>query len=264
MYWGKVIGTLAGLATLKPALALVGLALGHQFDRGFRARYESATDQLGSPGRLPPGYVQILFECMGHLAKADGRVTEAEIRAARAVMHRLGLKPALVRSAIGWFEDGKAKSFPLRARVTELKRKFARREDLRLLFLRLLVEVSVAKQRVTPRERALVWEICESLDIGRVELAQVEAMLRAQRGFSDSRQGTAEDERLRAAYRALGVSADASNDDVKKAYRRLMSQFHPDKVGARTQDMEELTAAEDRTREIRAAFEMLKARRSIR
>ncbi len=264
MYWGKVIGTVAGLATKQPLLALLGLVLGHQFDRGFAARYQSATDEMASPGRLPAGYVQILFESMGHLAKSDGRVTEEEIRAARSVMHRLGLKPALVRSAIGWFDAGKARNYPLERRAAELKRRFARRSDLRLLFVRLLIEVSVSKPRVGARERALIWDVCEALGIGRVELAQVEAMIRAQKGFRQSPQGSVDAARVSDAYRTLGVTADSSNDEIKKAYRRLMSRHHPDKLSADNPSEQEIDAAEEKTREVRAAFELLKARRSMR
>ncbi len=264
MYWGKVIGTVVGLATTKPILALVGLVLGHQFDRGFAARYSSTDDEMSSPGRLPAGYVQILFESMGHLAKSDGRVTEQEIRAARKVMQRLGLKPAAVRSAISSFDNGKRGAYPLAEKALELKRSYARRRDLRLLFVRLLIEVSVSKPSVTGRERALIWDVCEVLDIGRVELAQVEAMIRAQKGFRQSPAGDADAARVRAAYRSLGVAADASNDEIKKAYRRLMSRYHPDKLSGGQADAATIEAAEDKTREVRSAYELLKARRSMR
>lgn len=264
MYWGKVIGTLAGLATTKPWFALLGLVLGHQFDRGFQARYSTDSDEMNRLARLPTGYLRILFESMGHLAKSDGRVTEDEIRAARRVMHRLSLKPAQVRNAISWFEDGKRRDYPLAARAVELKRKYAQRQELRQLFVRLLIEVSVAKSRVRPKERALVWSVCESVGIGRVELAQIEAMIRAQKGFRRSPEGSADAGRLRGAYATLGVSPSADNDAIKDAYRRLMNRYHPDKLAASNPDEAALKAAQQKTREIRSAYEMLKARRSIR
>ncbi|MDJ0759832.1 MAG: co-chaperone DjlA [Woeseiaceae bacterium] len=264
VYWGKVIGTVAGLATTKPWFALLGLIIGHQFDRGFEARYQSLDDTMNGLGRLPAGYIQILFESMGHLAKSDGRVSEDEIRAARKVMHRLGLKPALVRNAIAWFNDGKRADYPLSARARELKRRYAKRNDLRLLFLRLLIEVSVSKSRVRSRERSLIWSVCEELDIGRVELAQLEAMIRAQKGFRKSPAGHADRGRVAAAYATLGIDPAADNDEIKKAYRRQMNRFHPDKLASENPDEAALAEAQKKTREIRSAYEMLKARRSIR
>ena len=264
MYWGKVIGTLAGLATMRPWIAVLGLILGHQFDRGFTERYRKFEQQGVDIGRLPDEFVQALFQTMGQLAKCDGRVSEEEIRAARVVMHRLGLGPAKVRHAIDWFEAGKLPGFPLVQNMRRLRRVNARRADLRLLFVRLLLEVVLAKDRVHQNERAMLWTVCTELGVGRVELAQLEAMIRAQKGFRRSPAGDADTRRLRQAYRTLGVVESATNDEIKKAYRRQMNRSHPDKIAAGNPDAALLAEAERKTREVRSAYEMLKARRSIR
>ncbi len=264
MYWGKIVGTLVGLATLKPLFALLGLFLGHQFDRGFAERYQRFQRQGTGIGRLPDEYVRALFQTMGHLTKIDGRVSEDEIRAARAIMHRIGLGPARVRHAINWFEDGKKAAFPLIQTMRQLRRVDARRTDMRLLFVRLLLEVVLAKDSLHQKERAVIWTICTELDIGRVDLAQLEAMIRAQKGFRHSPAGDADAQRVRNAYLSLGVEESTTNEDIKKAYRRLMNKNHPDKIASRSPDAAVVAEAERRTREIRRAYEMLKARRSIR
>jgi DnaJ like chaperone protein len=264
LYWGKIIGTLAGLATLKPWFALLGLFLGHQVDRFLVAQFQSFDRHSSPTGRLPEEYLKPLFQTMGHIAKIDGRVSEQEIRAARAVMHRLGLGPAKVRNAIGWFDDGKRTAFPLVQTIRHLRRSAARRAELRLLFVRLLLEVVLAKDRMHQKERALIWTVCTELDIGRVELAQLEAMIRAQKGFRHSPAGDADARRVKQAYRTLGVGESASNDEVKKAYRRAMNKSHPDKIASSNPDEAVVAEAEKRTREVRSAYEMLKARRSIR
>lgn len=264
MYWGKIIGTLAGLATLKPWFAVLGLVLGHQFDRGFADRYRNFERQGEDLGRVSDDFVRALFQTLGHLAKVDGRVSEDEIRAARMVMHRLGLSPANVRRAIGWFEDGKRPGFPLLQTIREARRVSARSAANRALFVRLLLEVVLAKDALKKEERTLIWTVCNELDIGRVELAQLEAMIRAQKGFKRSPAGDADAARVRGAYDALGMSPDASNDEIKKAYRRLMNRNHPDKIASSNPNAAVLAEAERRTREVRGAYEMLKARRSIR
>jgi DnaJ like chaperone protein len=255
-YYGKIIGTLIGLATGRPLLALLGLILGHQFDRGFAGRIHRE--------RLSGDFVASLFQVMGHLAKADGLVTEDEIRAARSIMHRLNLGAAETRQAIAWFEAGKNASFPLLATLQHLREHSARRAELRGLFVRLLLEVSLAKSSLNPRERAIIWTICQQLEIGRVELAQLEAMLRAQRGFRRSPQGNADALQVDRAYSTLGVDRSSTNDDIKKAYRRLMNRNHPDKIASGNPDSAAVAEAERKTRDIRGAYEMLKARRSIR
>lgn len=265
-YWGKVIGAVAGLATGKPLIALVGLILGHQFDRGFADKFTKFGPDV-SQSRLDhvsPRFSRILFETMGHIAKADGRVTEDEIRAARALMHRLGYGPGEIRSAIKQFESGKSPDYPLQRRMQELKDQVARKRDARGLFLRLLMEVALANGTVHQNERTILWTVCKELDVGRVELAQLEAMLRAQRGFRHSAAGNADTRRVDSAYRTLGVEKSSSNDEIKKAYRRLMNKSHPDKLAGGDHDAAEISEAERRTREVRSAYDLLKARRSIR
>lgn len=261
-YWGKVVGLVSGLATGKAILALIGLVLGHQFDRGFA----NARDRQGAAfgaDRLPAIFPQILFEVAGCLAKADGRVSEDEIRAARALMHRLGLGPAGIRDAIDGFERGKQPDYPLDSSLRRLREATARRPELRPLFVRLLLEVALGKRSLHKRERAVIWSICRELGISRVELAQLEAMLRAQKAFRRSAAGGADAERVSGAYAVLGVREQSTNAEIKQAYRRLMNRYHPDKL-SRALDPATLRAAEQRTREIRGAYDMLKARRSIR
>ena len=264
MYWGKVIGTLAGLATMKPLLGVIGFLIGHQFDRGFAARYEAFREQGDNVGRVDDDFVRALFQTMGHLAKIDGRVSEDEIRAARSVMHRMGLGPAQVRRAITSFDDGKQPSFSLVQTLGELRRTSARRNEARTMFLRLVLEVSLSKSRLHHKERAAIWTICSELDIGRVELAQIEAMIRAQKSFRQSPAGDVDSARVRRAYRVLGIEQTASNGEIKTAYRRLMSRNHPDKLAGDNPGAEVIAEAERRTREVRKAYELLKARRAIR
>ena len=249
---------------LKPWFAVLGLFLGHQFDRGFADRYRSFEKQGTNIGRVSDDFIRALFQTMGYLAKIDGRVSEEEIRAARMIMHRLGLSPANVRRAIAWFDEGKQPGFLLVQTIREARRGSARSTAQRTLFVRLLLEVVLAKDALKTEERSLIWIVCTEFDVGRVELAQLEAMIRAQKGFKRSPAGDADAARVRGAYDALGMSPDASNEEIKKAYRRLMSRNHPDKITGSNPGSAVLAEAERRTREVRVAYEMLKARRSIR
>ena len=239
----------------KTIVLIVLLLVAYQFYRGFRKSVHAFERQGESLARVSDEYVRALFSVMGHLAKTDGRVLEDEIRAARLVMHRLGLNPAQVRRAISWFDDGKR---------AEVRRVSGRSMSKRTMFLRLVLEVVLAKDSLSKEERGRIWTVCKEFGIGRVELAQLEAMIRAQKGFKRSPAGDADAARVRGAYEALGVSADASNDEIKKAYRRLMNKNHPDKISGSNPGAEVIAEAQRRTREVRGAYEMLKARRSIR
>ena len=248
----------------KTIVLIVLLLVAYQFYRGFRKSMYAFGREGEAVGRVSDEFVRALFSCMGHLAKSDGRVSEDEIRAARLIMHRLGLNPAQVRRAVHWFDDGKRPGFPMVQTVREARRVSARGAAKRTLFVRLLLEVVLAKPSLRKQERAMIWKICTELDIGRVELAQLEAMIRAQKGFKRSPEGNADAKRLQTAYQTLGVGPDTSNDDIKKSYRRLMNRNHPDKIAGDNPHADVVAEAERRTREVRGAYEMLKARRSIR
>lgn len=265
LYWGKITGVTAGLASGRLWVVLVGLVLGHQFDRGFADwSLRRSQPRKGALEKLPADFVRTLFQTMGFLAKSDGRVTPEEIRAARVIMHRLGLGPAEIQECVTCFEQGKEATFPLHEALGRLQRETVKHPESRLLFLRLLLEVCLSKKTLHRRERAAIWVVCTDLHIGRVELAQLEAIARAQKHFRQAATGNADAGRLKSAYAVLGLQESSTNVEIKQAYRRLMNRNHPDKLPSRGQDPGLAEAASQRTREIREAYDMLKARRSIR
>ena len=96
-WWGKVIGGAFGFMLGGPLGALFGAALGHNFDVGLaRSRQSYETEvEFDARERTQTAFFTATFAVLGHVAKADGRVTPDEIRAASAVMDRLGLDPQL-------------------------------------------------------------------------------------------------------------------------------------------------------------------------
>jgi len=107
----------------------------------------------------------------------------------------------------------------------------------------------------------LLWHVASALHVTRAELAQIEAFVRAhtERAVSQS-----DAQSLDSAYRVLAVAPDASDDEVKKAYRRLMNQHHPDKLVARGLPQSMIGIAEQKTHEVRAAYEKIKAQRGFK
>ena len=132
-------------------------------------------------------FFETTFLVMGHLAKADGRVSEEEIQAARSVMHRMRLRPEAVKQAIALFTRGKRSGFDLDEQVRELRRACGHQPDLVRAFLEIQIELGLSKGTIKPRERELLWRIAGGLGVSRVELAQLEAVLHAQRSFRGRR-----------------------------------------------------------------------------
>lgn len=266
MSWvGKIGGALAGLIVSggHPLGALLGGVLGHQFDRGLEKGSGPFTGGATSAERQQV-FFETTFMVMGRLAKVDGRVSEEEIQAARTVMHRMQLRPEEVRRAIDLFNAGKRADADIEEQVGRLARACGRQPELIRAFLEIQMDMALGKGRIAPAERQLLWRVAQQLGVGRVELAHLEAVLRAQRSFGQYQTGQARENDLDQAYKALGLDSDASDHQVKTAYRRLMNQHHPDKLVAKGLPDSMLEVAKERTREIRTAYERIKEHRGIK
>ena len=259
MQWiGKVVGATLGLAVAGPLGSLVGAFLGHQFDRGVTGRIGGSA-AAGQTQRL---FFEVTFEVMGHLAKIDGRVSEEEVRIARRIMHGMRLTPEQVQVAIDRFTAGKQARYPVSERLAELRSRIARRSDLTRAFLEIQLQAAIGSGKFADGKRRTLWQVANELGIGRVELAQIEARVRAHMDGSASASGARID--LDEAYRVLGVDPNATDGDVKTAYRRLMNQHHPDKLVARGLPESMVSLADQKTREIRAAYDRIKAHRDFK
>ena len=249
-----------------PVGALVGVLLGHQFDRGLeinRDRGNGRRRRRGSRAARQQVFFETTFLVMGHLAKADGRVSEEEIRSARTVMHQMRLRPEDVRLAIDLFTRGKARDFDVGSQVARFRELCGREPDLVRALLEIQLELALTGG-ISARERDLLWRIADSLGVGRVELAHLEAIVRARRNFRGAREQRVATDGLQQAYKALGVAPGVSDQEVKTAYRRLMNQHHPDKLVARGLPESMLDAAKERTREIRSAYERVREHRGMK
>jgi DnaJ like chaperone protein len=263
-WYGKLIGAVLGAIIGRGLLgAIVGFLIGHQFDR------KAAGARHG--GSVPSRDFQVLFfrgtfQVMGHVAKADGRVTEQEIDAARATMRRFSLSEADVRRAIDLFTEGKAPDFPLESVLGELRAASVGREDLRRLFVQIQLEAALQAGGLSAPARSVFGRICNALGISAMEFAALEAMLRMHAGRPGGGAGAERPaaDRLADAYQALGVRPDTSDADVTLAYRRLMSQNHPDKLVANGLPQSMVEAAHERTRQILEAYEVIRKHRGMK
>lgn len=262
-WWGKVFGGTFGLFLGGPLGALVGAALGHNFDVGLK-RVAEAPDALPSDReRIQTAFFSATFAVMGRLAKADGRVTEDEIRNANQVMDRMGLTLAQRRMAQRLFNQGKAPDFPLDPVLDQLRQVCRRRHSLLRMFLEIQLQTALADGAMNPSERALLEHVAMRLGFDRRELAALEEMARAEARFRQGPQHQIRRMSLADAYAVLGVDVDTDPVEIKKAYRRLMSQHHPDKLVSKGLPEEMIKVANEKTQEVKAAWEVVREARKL-
>jgi len=250
MQWtGKLIGGALGLA-LGPIGAALGVAIGHQYDLIQQRKSRPAAEQ----------FFLSTFRVMGHVAKADGRVTEREIEAARRVMRDLRLDARQVKAAIAEFTRGKDAAFDLGAEMADLNRACHGQPEILRAFVEIQLRFALAGGDLQGPTRARVVRAAGLLGIDAPLLERMEASVRA---GGRSAAGQDPEARLHAAYRTLEVEPSVSNEELTRVYRRLMSRNHPDKLKANGMPDSMLEHAKQRTQAIREAYELLRAQRGM-
>jgi DnaJ like chaperone protein len=266
MSWnGKIIGAILGFWLGGPFGALIGLLIGHQFDSG-------AAGVTSGAARVHESFFPAVFRVMGHVAKADGRVSEQEISAARAVMAALRLNPQQVQQAIAYFGEGKQPDFDLDAELADLRPFLRAQPQLAQFFMDIQLQASLGGAGLSALPRARLLRAAQLLGLSGQDFARLEELARWRMGAGAAGAGAAdggfagpaEGERLREAYALLEVSAGASDEQVVKAYRRQMSRNHPDKLQARGLPESMLERAKERTQQIQAAYELVRRARGMR
>lgn len=250
-WWGALVGGALGFFVGGPIGALLGGALGGAFSGG--SRMAAAPDRRE---RVQAAFFGATFSVMGCVAKADGRVSAEEIRLANEVMDRLGLGAAQRQTARELFNAGRAADFPLDDVVAQLRRECRGGSHLVGMFLEIQFEAALAHGGMHPDERRLLWRIAQGLGIGEADFANIERMLSADGHQVPASTGGPS---LEEAYATLGISPDATEGEAKRAYRRMMSRHHPDKLAAKGLPEEMMRAATERTQQIKAAWERVKA-----
>ena len=274
---GKIIGFLIGLFLFRSFWGgVVGMSLGHLWDVGMF--------NLPRPGmRGSHSFIAPLFGLAGAISKSDGRVSEGEITATENLMERMQLTAAQREEAISHFNQGKQADFRTTAAVADLKAWAGGRRDLAYLLLDMLLDIVYAEGSPLQTDKLrIVRKLCWSLNVNEQELSALAAMkgygFAYQRGYTygnrygygyGSSGGSQHYEQARSTdpvakdpYAILGLTADASDREIKRAYRKLISQHHPDKLGDVPEELKR--RAEERAREINTAYEKIQSLRGFK
>jgi DnaJ like chaperone protein len=253
-WWGKIAGGAFGFMLGGPLGAALGAVLGHQFDKGVSGL---ARISLNDQEMVQAAFFTATFSVMGYIAKADGRVSEREIAHAEHVMRQMRLRDEQRQAAIELFNQGKRDDFSVDEALDQLGRVSHRNRNLLRIFLEIQIQAALADGVVHDAEYRALLRIAERLGFDQVQIRQLLDMLQS----GGARQGRDPRADLEDAYRTLGVSRDASDEDIKKAYRRLMNQHHPDKLVARGLPEEMIEVATEKTQTIKAAYERVRESR---
>ncbi|VGO17143.1 Co-chaperone protein DjlA [Pontiella desulfatans] len=241
MAWtGKIIGGVLG-SLLGPIGAVVGVGLGHQFDKGAdRIKATAQTFQVA------------FFGCLAKMARADGQITQDEIQAVEQIMARFGYTGPMREQAIGIFRRAKDDPHTAEDYLNQLSGVVQFNPQIAMTFIAALHTVAAADGVMHPNEREILLQAERAF---RLRPGTIDAMLGGVRGNTANA--------LENAYKVLEVSPDASDAEIKKVYRQKCIEFHPDKLASKGLPDEFMTYAHDQLAKINEAYDVIKKERSL-
>lgn len=267
---GKVLGFIVGIVVGGPFGAIVGALLGHFLvDRKRNAAPKMSSEQLHV---VQANFFTTVFLLLGHLAKADGRVSATEIQLTESLMSKMGLSPDHRREAIRLFKAGSADDFNFDAVMSEFKQHCGSSPNLINMLLVNLVNMAMADGVLDDQEAQVLRQVAERLGFSRFAFEQLLRMLNAQSAFKQEQgqyqgqsqggyQSPPRSDELALAYDALGVEKTVTDAELKKAYRKLMSEYHPDKLIGQGMPDGMIKTATERSQEIQSAYDLIKKSR---
>lgn len=268
MWLGKLIGALLGFAVGNVFGLLLGGFIGHQFDKAFGQFRPTLTDAERSEAEHL--FFETVFQLMGYVAKADGRISEEEISQAEHHMDHMRLQALQRKEAIGHFKAGAAPEFDLAGLVSRFNSVADKLPKLKQTVLTYVINMALADGHLDVEEEACLSKIASQMGISSFAFKHLIAMLRAQSGFQQSHQHSYQQQGYQQpspaseramAYEALGVDESVTDAVLKKTYRKLMSENHPDKLMGQGVPEEMIELATERSKTIQSAYDRIKKHR---
>ncbi len=255
----KLIGIIAGYYFFGFWGALLGLFVGSFFDR-MRAYGSGGMNPLQNALRQAV-FIETVFISMGKLAKADGRVSEDEIAHVEQFMQKLGMTADHRQQAIALFKQGAEPEFDIAPTYKRFMAVCGHTKNLKQVLLVYLIVMALADGHMHPAEEALLADIASRLGYDQAAFRQMLDMVLNQAHFGGAQTNAAE--ALDDAYKALGVTKDSTDAEIKRAWRKLMSQYHPDKLMGQGVPEDMIAMATEQAKEIQLAYDLIKKSRNI-
>ena len=221
-------------------------------------------DTIPAGGKSQKTIMQAIFVLMGRLAKIDGRVSDQEVKYASSIMRLLDLTPRQRQEAIDYFELGKQQGADVLVFVKELVSCIGRRSELAYLIMQMQLRLVYTKGCMRLKEKMLLRDAAELLGFDKAEFLQFSAQFNGgEEKYFEAQPG----KRLNIlshAYNTLQLTPDAADGEIRPAYLRLMTRYHPDKLMSENLSEEAQRLAQEKVATIRTAYEEICGFRKLR
>jgi DnaJ like chaperone protein len=251
MGWiGKIVGGTLGFAIGGPLGAIAGAAFGHAYDR---TQEEIRQDETIRP--LPGQEAQLTFfvatfSMLAKLASSDGEITKNEIDTVNLFMlYDLKLDPQSRMVATHIFNTALGSPNRFEDFAAQFYGQFHHQHQILEMMIDILLRVAVADGSLDPQEERLIRVAARMFDFSEASFQT----LKAKYVQTSDRY-----------YAVLGVNRDHPQEKIKQQYRKLVMEYHPDRIISKGLPEEFTQIAQDKFREIQEAYEAIKKERGMR
>jgi DnaJ like chaperone protein len=234
--------------------ALIGYFLGGIVDRS-RAYGIGGINPLSSAHRQKV-FLETVFILQGKLAKADGHISRQEIAHVEQLFQKLGMSAEHKQKAITLFKQGSGADFDIDPTLREFMAVCGSTHHLRQMLLVYLIVMALSDGNIVPSEERLLIIIAHHLGYDEAAFRHMLDMVLNQSHFAGG-QAASSATALEDAYKALGVSKDSTDQEIKHAYRKLMSQYHPDKLMGQGLPEDMIAVATEQAKEVQVAYDLI-------
>ncbi|MEO8992915.1 MAG: co-chaperone DjlA [Nitrosospira sp.] len=257
--WFKIIGVLIGYHFFGIFGALMGYIVGGIVDR-YIAFGSGAVNPFTNAQRQAV-FIDAVFMLMGKIAKADGHISQDEIAHVEDFMQKLRMSSEHRERAIALFRQGATPDFDLEPKLNEFITVCGRTHNLKQMLLVYLIVMALSDGRMDAAEESLLKEIALRLGYDRLAFSKLLEMVLNRSHFAGGQVSSVD--ALDEAYKALGVKKESSDQEIKRAYRKLISQYHPDKLMGQGVPEDMIAVATAQTQEVQTAYDLIKKSRNI-
>jgi len=245
--WGKVIGGVAGFAIGGPLGAILGAAAGHAVDKAKAA--EAAASGFGDADSRQVAFTTAVIVLCAKMAKVDGQVTPDEIAAFKKIFQI----PTDEQETVGkLFNEARREATGFEPYAQQIAALFSHQPAVLEEILGALFVIAKADGVVHPNELQFVQQVAQIFGFGPHRFEQLKAIYLGS-GEQDSD-----------AYEVLGLTRDVADGDIKKTYRKLIRENHPDTLMAQGLPQEFIDLANEKMAKINAAYDRIEKERGLK
>jgi DnaJ like chaperone protein len=252
-WFGKLTFGTLGLLFGGPLGAIAGAAIGHMLVDKTTGFAGQATRSIPAPEfkqaeQAQAAYFISLFSILGKLSKIDGVVTTDEIAVVKGFINSLPMEEREKAFARQVFNEAKDSQYTIEDFATQLYQAIQNQPALLLSFFDLLFKITAADGKLHPAEETALKRIQNIFRLTDRQYGDIKAVY-----FKE----------LDKYYKILNSTRESSNEEIKSNYKKLVKDFHPDKIISKGLPEEFIDFAESRFREIQESYEKIQKERNF-